>query len=207
MQNLRARNGPGSFRPGGLTARAIATVIAFLGAFLGSWLAAVAPASAHPHVWVTVETTVLFENGSITGFRHKWTFDEFYTAMAVQGLDTNNDGIYSREELAELAKVNIEGLAEFGYFTHAKLGGASLAFAVPLDYWLDYAVKPADVTEPPPAGILPRASEAAGSPPPKPGFFARLWALIFGPSKPAADPTSADVAHVLSLNFTLPFKP
>src|SRR5262245_25720518 len=28
--------------------------------------------------------------------------------MAIEGLDKNNDGVYSREELAELAKVNIE---------------------------------------------------------------------------------------------------
>ena len=66
-----------------------------------------APANAHPHVWVTVETTLLYERGGFTGFRHKWTFDEFYSAMAVEGLDTNNDGKYSREELAELAKVNV----------------------------------------------------------------------------------------------------
>ena len=204
MQDLRAGKRFGSIGPRGLMARFLAAAIAVL------WcgLAGCARAVAHPHVWVTVETTVLFDNGSITGLRHKWTFDEFYTAMAVQGLDTNNDGSYSREELAELAKVNIEGLAEFGYFTHAKLGVAPLTFTAPKDYWLDYAVKPADpeATKLPPAGILPRASEAA-KPPPQPGFFRRLWALIFGPSKPAADPASADApAHVLSLNFTLPFR-
>jgi ABC-type uncharacterized transport system substrate-binding protein len=35
----------------------------------------------------------------IVGIRHAWTFDEFYSAMAVQGLDTNGDGVYSAEEL------------------------------------------------------------------------------------------------------------
>ena len=48
---------------------------------------------------------------------HKWMFDEFYTAMAIEGLDKNKDGVYDREELAELAKVNIEGLKDFAYFT------------------------------------------------------------------------------------------
>src|SRR5689334_18733285 len=65
----------------------------------------IAPAAAHPHVWITVETTVLYANGAFTGLRHRWTFDEFYTAMAIEGLDKNNDGVYDREELAELAKV------------------------------------------------------------------------------------------------------
>lgn len=60
------------------------------------WFAMARPAQAHPHVWVTVEATVLYENGQITGLMHKWTFDDMYTAMAIQGLDTNGDGTYSR---------------------------------------------------------------------------------------------------------------
>jgi len=97
-----------------------------------------APAAAHPHVWVTVETTVLYDGGKITGLQHKWTFDDMYTAMAIQGLDANGDGTYSREELAELAKVNIDGLKEFGYFTVAKLGTAVVKAKDPIDYYLEY---------------------------------------------------------------------
>lgn len=173
-------------------------------------LALTAPAAAHPHVWVTVETTVLFDKGSITGFRHKWTFDEFYTAMAVQGLDTNNDGLYSRDELAELAKVNIEGLAEFQYFTSAKLGDAPLGLEAPRDYWLEYTDKPADPDDAkqPKQEILPRAGAATTPDAPKPGFFSRLWSLIFGASKTAtsADADANGPAKVLSLNFTLPLR-
>ena len=74
-------------------------------------------AAAHPHVYITFETTVLYDKGTFAGVRHKWTFDEFYTTMAIEGLDKNKDGVYDREELAELAKVNIEGLKDFAYFT------------------------------------------------------------------------------------------
>lgn len=95
-------------------------------------------ASAHPHVWVTVETTVVYDKGAVTGFTHKWTFDEMYAAMAIQGLDTNNDGKYDRNELAELAQVNIDGLKEFDYFVFPKLGNAPLALSAPKDYWLEY---------------------------------------------------------------------
>lgn len=97
--------------------------------------------SAHPHVFVTVEATVLFENGAISGIKHVWTFDEFYTAMAVEGLDTNKDGTFSRDELAELAKVNVEGLREFDYFTFATLSGQPLKLGVPKEgsYWLEHA--------------------------------------------------------------------
>lgn len=95
-------------------------------------------ALSHPHVWVSVEATVLYEKGTVVGLAHKWTFDEMYTAMAIQGLDTNNDGTYDRKELSELAQVNIDGLKEFDYFTFAKLGDASQPFSPPTDYWLEH---------------------------------------------------------------------
>jgi len=111
-------------------------VVALVGA-LGV-LAAPLSAQAHPHVWVKVETTVDIKDGRITGLAHKWTFDEAYTTMAIEGLDTNKDGTYSREELAELAKVNIDGLKEFGYFTYPKLGDVALKVSDPTDAWLEY---------------------------------------------------------------------
>jgi ABC-type uncharacterized transport system substrate-binding protein len=100
--------------------------------------ASAGPAAAHPHVWVTVESTLLYEQGSIAAIRHKWSFDEFYTSMAVQGLDKNNDGRYERDELAELAKVNMDGLKEFSYFTHVKLADHGLTLADVKDYYLEY---------------------------------------------------------------------
>jgi len=93
---------------------------------------------AHPHVWVSVKATVLYENGTMTGLQQAWTFDEAYTTMAIEGLDTNGDGNYDRKELEELAKVNIDGLKEFGYFTFAKLGDGGVTFKEPIDYWLEY---------------------------------------------------------------------
>jgi ABC-type uncharacterized transport system substrate-binding protein len=102
------------------------------------WAAAAKDALAHPHVWITVESTLLHDKGTFTGLRHKWTFDEFYTAMAIAGLDKNNDGRYDRDELAELAKVNIDGLKEFGFFTAAGLGGQELKLSDAQDFWLEH---------------------------------------------------------------------
>lgn len=130
------------------------------------------PASAHPHIWVTTRTTVLFENGTIIGFRHDWTFDESYTLMAIDGLDTDKDGKYSREELAELAKVNVEALKEFAYFTAARLGNQELSFQAPTDYYLEHgrrpvAPQPAAGADPGATAVVPRSgaeriAEAAG---------------------------------------------
>ena len=105
-------------------------------------LVAAPPASAHPHVWATVRSEiVLGPSHQITGIRQHWTFDEFYTAMAVEGLDTNKDGVYSKEELAPLAKVNVESLKEFDYFTFVHFDGEDdklIKLKPPVDYWIDY---------------------------------------------------------------------
>lgn len=104
----------------------------------GAALLAGLPAGAHPHVWVTVEATLLYENGAFTGVRHKWTFDEYYTTTAIEGLDKNKDGVYDREELAELAKVNIDALKDFDYFTHPTLASQALKLGEPKEYWLEH---------------------------------------------------------------------
>jgi ABC-type uncharacterized transport system substrate-binding protein len=99
------------------------------------------PAAAHPHVWATVRSEIVFgPDHRITGIRHHWTFDEFYTAMAVQGLDANGDGVYSKEELQPLAQVNVESLKDFDYFTfvHFSDDDKPLPLKPPIDYSVDY---------------------------------------------------------------------
>jgi ABC-type uncharacterized transport system substrate-binding protein len=95
---------------------------------------------AHPHVWATVRSEILLDDqGRITGVRHAWTFDEFYSAMAVQGLDTNGDGTFSKAERQPLAEVNVKSLKDFDYFTFVHIGdGDALPLKPPQDYSLDY---------------------------------------------------------------------
>ncbi len=97
------------------------------------------PALAHPHVWVVVKAEVVFNaEGRISGIRHSWTFDEPYSAFAVQGLDKNNDGKLTPEELQELADVNVESLNEFDFFTFARASGAKQEFGKPTGARLTY---------------------------------------------------------------------
>lgn len=99
-----------------------------------------AAADAHPHVYVTIKTELLYDaSQELTGFRQHWTFDEIYSSFAIQGLDANNDGQYDRAELQSLADVNVQSLKEFDYFTFPKLGAEKLPLNPPQDYWLDYA--------------------------------------------------------------------
>jgi ABC-type uncharacterized transport system substrate-binding protein len=103
-------------------------------------LAFAASARAHPHVWVTMKSEVLYApDGTATGIRHAWSFDDMFSAFATQGLESKEKGKFTREELAPLAKVNIESLKEYDYFTYATADGKKAPMTDPLpDYWLDY---------------------------------------------------------------------
>ena len=100
-------------------------------AFAGIVATAVS-ASAHPHVWVTMRSEVVYApDGTITGIRHAWTFDDMFSAFATQGIDRKKRGVFTREELMPLAKTNIESLKDFDYFTIAKVNGKKAEFNDP----------------------------------------------------------------------------
>jgi ABC-type uncharacterized transport system substrate-binding protein len=99
----------------------------------------IARANAHPHVWVTFHSEVLYSaEGAMTGVRHAWTFDDMFSAYALQGISHAKKGQYTREELASLAQVNVTSLKEYDYFTYARADGKKLKFADAADYWLEY---------------------------------------------------------------------
>src|SRR6201990_1618220 len=96
-------------------------------------------AEAHPHVWVTFHSELLYAaDGSMSGVRHAWTFDDMFSAYALQGMPHAKKGQYTREELAPLAQTNVDSLKEYGYFTFARADGKKLKFSDPVDYWLEY---------------------------------------------------------------------
>ena len=109
-------------------------------AALAGLVIAAAPASAHPHVWVTMKSEVLYApDGTVKGVRHAWTFDDMFSAFATQGIDRKKRGVFTREELAPLAKTNVESLKDFDYFTLAKINGKRVEFLdPPADYYLEY---------------------------------------------------------------------
>jgi len=103
-------------------------------------LATVISASAHPHVWVTMRSELIYSvDGKVTGIRHAWTFDDMFSAFATQGIEAAKRGAFSREELMPLAKTNIESLKEFEYFTIANVNGRRVDLLdPPADYFLEY---------------------------------------------------------------------
>ena len=112
-----------------------------LGRLLAAVFGTLAPtvADAHPHVWITSTSELIYApDGSMTGVRHAWTFDDMFSSYAIQGIEGKTKGVYTHEELAPLAQTNVESLKEFGYFTFAKADGKKAKFEEPVDYFLEY---------------------------------------------------------------------
>ncbi|MGQ0445259.1 MAG: DUF1007 family protein [Beijerinckiaceae bacterium] len=111
----------------------------YSGLFLAAILVALLPgvAASHPHVWVSARAEVIFDTkGEIEAIRHSWTFDEMYSAYVTEG--QGKGGVpMTKEELAPLAKSNVESLAEFDFFTFAKVASAPAEFGTPIDFSLE----------------------------------------------------------------------
>jgi ABC-type uncharacterized transport system substrate-binding protein len=109
-------------------------LVLLAGALLGT-----GAAQAHPHVWITATSELIYApDGSVTGVRHAWVFDDMFSTYALQGIETKTKGVYSREELSSLAQTNVESLKDFAYFTFAKADGKKEKFQEPVDYFLEY---------------------------------------------------------------------
>jgi ABC-type uncharacterized transport system substrate-binding protein len=120
-------------RAGRMTSLIRCIVLATLALFAAS------PAQAHPHVWVTMKSELVYApDGSVTGVRHAWTFDDMFSVFATQGLESKEKGKFTREELAPLAQVNVESLKEYDYFTIAHANGKKAELNPPVDYWLEF---------------------------------------------------------------------
>ena len=77
------------------------------------------PVSAHPHTWIDLRTIAIFDaQGRISALRVLWTFDEFYTAFAIDGMDKDGDGKISHEEFLDAVTKNPALLELFGQVVH-----------------------------------------------------------------------------------------
>src|SRR6516162_8850897 len=113
-----------------------------LAAFAGLVIAPAA-VQAHPHIWVTVKSEVVYgPDGTVTGVRHAWTFDDMFSVFATQGIESKKKGEFTRDELAPLAEVNVTSLKEYDFFTYAKANGKALEFKEPPGgYYLEFDPK------------------------------------------------------------------
>lgn len=105
------------------------TVLRKLALAVAATLGLTAAVEAHPHIFIDARAVLVFNDaGELAAIRNSWTFDEAFSVWQVQGLDTNGDGITSSEEMQELADENVQGLAEYGFYTSAGDRSGSIPF-------------------------------------------------------------------------------
>ena len=113
----------------------VASLVAVAVAARRSSIGAAPPAAAHPHVLINMTAGVEFtDDGHIRGVGTEWIFDPEYSAMAIEGLDTNKDGKYSAAELKPLATENMQALKDYSYFIYAYADGRKVKWKDVTDY-------------------------------------------------------------------------
>lgn len=108
-------------------------------------------AHAHPHSWIDLETTLLFNTqGQITGLWVGWLFDDFYSAFTLEETPRNSMGGYTQSSLDDLARQNLKNLSEYSYFTFIHADGKTLPHKEVTDFktsvtnnrlWMEFTVE------------------------------------------------------------------
>lgn len=101
---------------------------------IGVMIATVSPVAAHPHVWITMRSDIVFNStNEISAIGVEWTFDDGYAQVALEGLDANGDGVYSQSELAPLTEQNIASLKDYNYFIAPRVDGKIVPISDPVE--------------------------------------------------------------------------
>jgi len=78
---------------------------------------------AHPHVFVDVELTIVFDERGLAGFRQRWVFDEMFSSTMLSNFDKNKDHVLDVHEIGEIKKGGFDNLRNYAYFTHIVIDG------------------------------------------------------------------------------------
>ncbi|MDV7340494.1 DUF1007 family protein [Terasakiella sp. A23] len=107
-------------------------------------------AQAHPHSWIDLETTLLFDDqGRVTGLWVGWLFDDFYSAYTLEETARNEDGTFDQKDLDALAERNLTNLEEYSYFTYIRADEKQQTYKKVTDYktfvdghrlWMEFSV-------------------------------------------------------------------
>lgn len=98
------------------------------GVFTLVFTMAAGPAQAHPHVWVTGASTLVFENNLLSRISMRWQFDAFFSQVLTGDFDTDKDGKLNAEETEAMKQQVFTSLRDYGYFTHLRVNDAETAF-------------------------------------------------------------------------------
>ena len=92
------------------------------------------PAEAHPHIWIDVVATFVFDNAKVTGVRFQWTFDEFFSAGVISEFDKNRNKAFDGAEIDAVRTGAFDGVKEVGYFTDVLIDGHKVEISETKDF-------------------------------------------------------------------------
>lgn len=87
------------------------------------------PAAGHPHVFMDVELTFVFDLQGLTGIQQRWVFDEMFSAQIVDMVDANDDGRLTEAEARKIEQEAFVNLKNFNFFSHVLVDGRKVAFS------------------------------------------------------------------------------
>jgi ABC-type uncharacterized transport system substrate-binding protein len=91
---------------------------------LATWIIVIGSqaASAHPHAWIDVRTTLILSGAStVSAIREEWTFDRDYTKYVL------HDSQGQETPLPQFTRSAMQRLASYGYFMELRAGGTRLS--------------------------------------------------------------------------------
>jgi len=102
-------------------------------ALLLAGLLCAARVHAHPHAWIDVQSTLVFNDaGQVAAIEEQWRFDELYTAALVQGMTA---GQTLREDiLTQYTNEVIDNLYPYSYFVRVRADGRAVPLARATQY-------------------------------------------------------------------------
>src|SRR5687768_18506435 len=95
---------------------------------------AVAPAAAHPHVFIENKMAFVFDAGKVTALRLTWAFDDVFSDSLLTQFDADGDGAFDDLEIKAVGEGVLPNLKMFHYFTYVFVDGKQLDPIDPADF-------------------------------------------------------------------------
>jgi ABC-type uncharacterized transport system substrate-binding protein len=80
------------------------------------------PLFAHPHMLVFTQCDLEFSEGALSGLWVEYEFDRFFSGEIIWGYDENDDGLFDKNETAELEEFVFSSFKDYNYFTFIREG-------------------------------------------------------------------------------------
>lgn len=83
------------------------------------------PAFAHPHSFMEVFVTIVFDENGLAGLQQKWVIDEMTALTVLEATEENMDGKLTKKEVAAIKELSMGSLKDYGYFNDIRIDGKS----------------------------------------------------------------------------------